>query len=193
MLSQFAFYCILAKMQNRVIFVRLTQNPTLAIFDDAKPFMYISLCSIVIFDVFIAVALCYYLFRHRSGLIKTRPVIDTLIVYIISSSALTTTCASLFLIMYAAMPQNLIFFAFQLVLPELYINALLALLNSRKRLREESAMNTHAVTTAIPLTTIIVPERPFSLMPSYFWARSEKPKSTIHEESVIDITHLSPR
>lgn len=95
--------------------------------------------------------MCYHFMQRRSRMMASRSMVDTLIVYTINSSALTTVCAILFLVTYAVMPQNLYFLTFQLVLPELYINALLALLNSRNKIRE-AANNINEI--ALPLSNV---------------------------------------
>ncbi|KLO07563.1 hypothetical protein SCHPADRAFT_643465 [Schizopora paradoxa] len=98
--------------------------------------LYISLASAVVADLWIALALCWYLMRSRTGFKTTDSKINVIMVYVINTGLLTTICALCCLISFAAMPHNFIFIAFYFSLSKLYINSLLATLNARERLRE---------------------------------------------------------
>ncbi|KAL5494613.1 hypothetical protein ACEPAI_74 [Sanghuangporus weigelae] len=101
--------------------------------------MYMSLASGVVADLWTAISVCYFLRKDKSGLQRTDTLVNKLTVYIIGTGLLTSVCAMCALITYAAMPNNSIFVAIYSNLAKLYFNALLANLNTRKRLRGDFA------------------------------------------------------
>ncbi|KAL5533590.1 hypothetical protein ACEPAG_50 [Sanghuangporus baumii] len=101
--------------------------------------MYMSFASGVVADLWTAISVCYSLRKDKSGLQRTDTLINKLTVYIVGTGLLTSVCAMCALITYAAMPNNSIFVAIYSNLAKLYFNALLANLNTRKRLRGDFA------------------------------------------------------
>lgn len=87
-------------------------------------------------DCIIAVSLCTILARRRTGFQRTDSLIRTLILYTISTGALTSSIAITSAITYAVMPHNFIFIAISTILPKLHINSVFALLNSRDAMRK---------------------------------------------------------
>ncbi|KIJ64042.1 hypothetical protein HYDPIDRAFT_112568 [Hydnomerulius pinastri MD-312] len=83
-------------------------------------------------DTLIAVALCYYLHKNRSGMRRMEHIINRLLLYSINTGALTSLFAILVIIMFLAFPATLVFVAFVQVQSKLYAISLLASLNSRK-------------------------------------------------------------
>ncbi|PBK87437.1 hypothetical protein ARMGADRAFT_1016606 [Armillaria gallica] len=61
------------------------------------------------------------------------------------SGLATSICSLLILITYLAWPNTLIFFGIDLILPKLYINSLLAMLNSRIARTNDSSDESKAV------------------------------------------------
>ncbi|KAF8436329.1 hypothetical protein L210DRAFT_2478574 [Boletus edulis BED1] len=104
--------------------------------DDLAPLFYASFVTTFSGDLYLAVVLCYYLFKSRTGFRRTDSLLNTLITYIITTGLLTSVDAILGTILYAVMPTNYIFMAFYFNLAKLYTNSYLALLNARKRLRK---------------------------------------------------------
>ncbi|KAH7908193.1 hypothetical protein BJ138DRAFT_1158251 [Hygrophoropsis aurantiaca] len=94
-------------------------------------------------DFLVAVVLCWYLYRSRTGFQRTDTLVKTLVSYIITTGLLTAIDASLGMIFYIVMPNNFIFIAFYFNLAKMYINSYLALLNARERLGECSAVSIH--------------------------------------------------
>lgn len=90
-------------------------------------------------DCAIAVALCTMLIKRRTGFKRTDSLIRILVLYSINTCALTSSVAIASVITYAVMPHNFVFIAFAMVLPKLMLNALLALLNSRDKMRDMHA------------------------------------------------------
>ncbi|KIJ64010.1 hypothetical protein HYDPIDRAFT_28904 [Hydnomerulius pinastri MD-312] len=100
--------------------------------------LYISFGAGFLGDLFVAVVLCYYLFKSRTGFQRTDTLVNTLVSYIITTGLLTSIDAILGTLFYIVMPSNFIFIGFYFNLAKMYINSYLALLNAREHLREKS-------------------------------------------------------
>ncbi|KIP11084.1 hypothetical protein PHLGIDRAFT_125189 [Phlebiopsis gigantea 11061_1 CR5-6] len=87
-------------------------------------------------DLIIAASFYVMLHPYRSGFRRTSSVIRLVILYTINTCALTSVFAILSVVLYAAIPTSFIGFATAMQLPKLMLNSLLAVLNSRKRMRE---------------------------------------------------------
>ncbi|OJT12773.1 hypothetical protein TRAPUB_10608 [Trametes pubescens] len=88
-------------------------------------------------DVLIAGAMCYYLYRKRTGLKKTDSLVTTLMVYSINTGLATSVIGTISVIAFGAMPTNFVWLGFFWIMGKCYVNSFLALLNSRDRLREK--------------------------------------------------------
>ncbi|KAI1786831.1 hypothetical protein LXA43DRAFT_752757 [Ganoderma leucocontextum] len=99
----------------------------------------IGLSTAASLDVFITVALCYYLRRGRSPFGSMDRIVDAITLYTIENGMLTcvTTIASL--ICWLTMPTNLIFLGLHFAISKLYANSFLATLNARRSLLNKSA------------------------------------------------------
>lgn len=83
-------------------------------------------------DVILATALCYYLRRSRSAFVGgTNNKILIIMRYVIVTGFLTSACSLSALITYAIIPHTLVFAAIELLLPHLYVNSYLSMLNAR--------------------------------------------------------------
>lgn len=125
-----------------MVYAKATQLPfAIDLILDYKLLIYLGLCSVVASDFIIATLLCFLLARKTSRIRRTKSVIRFLMVYIINTSMLTSATAAICLITYATIVprMNLVFQAIQFVLPKLYLNSLLAMLNSRDKLRKAFA------------------------------------------------------
>ncbi|KAM5539780.1 hypothetical protein V8D89_006593 [Ganoderma adspersum] len=104
--------------------------------------MYLSLGALVAADVYIAIVLCYLLYKARTGFNKvTDSLINVLLLYTVNTGLLTSVFALACFITYAAMPDNYIFLSIYLPLSKLYFNALLASLNARDYMSRRRAAN----------------------------------------------------
>ncbi|OCB87432.1 hypothetical protein A7U60_g5337 [Sanghuangporus baumii] len=99
--------------------------------------MFTSLGSGVAADLWIAICVCYFLFRDKTGFQRTDTMLRKLTVYIIGTGLLTSFVTVACFISYAAMPNNGAYVAIYSCISKFYFNALLATLNTRKRLRGE--------------------------------------------------------
>ncbi|PBK66827.1 hypothetical protein ARMSODRAFT_1021244 [Armillaria solidipes] len=85
-------------------------------------------------DFIIAGTMCFYLHKGRSmtSFSSTTKIIKGLMRLVVISGILTSACSLFAVVAYAGWPNTLTFIAIDLVLPKLYINSLLAMLNSRQ-------------------------------------------------------------
>ncbi|OBZ76406.1 hypothetical protein A0H81_03434 [Grifola frondosa] len=112
---------------------------------------YLGLSGAIAADFIIAVSLCWLLAKRRTGFKRTDSIIRVLMLYSINTCVLTTLCGFCCLITLIMMPDNLIFMAFYFAMPKLFINSFLAMLNSRKHMRE---MGSSSPITSIPLSAL---------------------------------------
>ncbi|KAH9891742.1 hypothetical protein C8Q73DRAFT_650522 [Cubamyces lactineus] len=98
-------------------------------------------------DVVIAAALCFFLRNLRTGHRKDDSVVNSLIIYAISTGGLTSVISLSTLILYNFMPDNFIFMALYFVLSKIYANSFLAALNTR---RVSRGRGTDAETNTMP-------------------------------------------
>ncbi|KAJ3556095.1 hypothetical protein NM688_g2214 [Phlebia brevispora] len=100
--------------------------------------MFMIFVGIVAVEVIITTSLCIVLWRLRTGIIRTDGIIRTIAAYSINAGVLTGLCAVMILVTYATMPGNYICIAFYVVVPGSSLNSLLAALNAREGLRNDS-------------------------------------------------------
>ncbi|TDL21609.1 hypothetical protein BD410DRAFT_789355 [Rickenella mellea] len=92
--------------------------------------------SAAVADLIIATSMCYFLRKTRTGFGRTDTLITKLMMYSINTGLLTSIFATVSVILYGTMPNNLVWMCFYWILGKLYINSFLAMLNSRGSLRE---------------------------------------------------------
>ncbi|KAH8119607.1 hypothetical protein DFH11DRAFT_455490 [Phellopilus nigrolimitatus] len=86
-------------------------------------------------DFLITGSLCFWLHSSRSGLHAMDAVIDKIILYSIENGLVTSMFSVASLLCAVIMPGNLVFIAIHFIISKLYINSLLASLNSRNAFR----------------------------------------------------------
>lgn len=84
-----------------------------------------------IIDFAIATAICYYLRTSCTSFQRTNNKIFRIIKYVLISGFLTSACSLSAFIAYVTMPTNFIFLSITFLLPHLYTNSYLAMLNAR--------------------------------------------------------------
>ncbi|KAG1857209.1 hypothetical protein C8R48DRAFT_717539 [Suillus tomentosus] len=89
-------------------------------------------------DILIAVLLCTFLQRSRTGFRRSETMIKKLMLFTINTGLLTSICAMMSLISIAVWPDTYIYIAFYFCVGRLYCNSLLAILNARKDIRRNS-------------------------------------------------------
>ncbi|KAK0201311.1 hypothetical protein DFS33DRAFT_1124556 [Desarmillaria ectypa] len=85
-------------------------------------------------DFIIAFSMCYYLHKGREASTpsSTSAMLLGLMRLVVISGLATSACSLLTLVTYLAWPSSLVFLGIDFILPKLYINSLLAMLNSRR-------------------------------------------------------------
>ncbi|KAL5524313.1 hypothetical protein ACEPAF_9453 [Sanghuangporus sanghuang] len=112
-------------------------------------------------DMTIAISLVYYLLRSRTGFKQSDSIISTLVMYAINTGLFTGVCAAAATICFAFMPTNFVWLAFFWCLGKLYVNSLLASLNSRQALRKIAENRDVRASMNLPrLSTYMEFERP---------------------------------
>lgn len=86
-------------------------------------------------DISLAAALSFFLRRSKTGFEGTDSMISMLMAYTVNTGVIVAIDGTLGMITYITMPNNFIFLAFYLLLSKLYLNAYLASLNARAKLR----------------------------------------------------------
>ncbi|KAF7424979.1 hypothetical protein PC9H_010290 [Pleurotus ostreatus] len=105
--------------------------------DTLSTLFYINFAAGTISDGSVAIALCYYLYKSRTGFTRTDSLIRVLMLYIVNTGLIVFLDATLGMITYIAMPDNFVFLGFYLLLSKLYLNSYLASLNAREGLRDK--------------------------------------------------------
>ncbi|KAG7439313.1 uncharacterized protein BT62DRAFT_939092 [Guyanagaster necrorhizus] len=85
-------------------------------------------------DFVIALSMCYYLHKRRqaSAFTSTSDMLFSLMRLVVISGLATSACSLFTLITYLVWQNSLVFLGVDLILSKLYVNSLLAMLNSRR-------------------------------------------------------------
>ncbi|KAK0480578.1 hypothetical protein IW261DRAFT_1592979 [Armillaria novae-zelandiae] len=86
----------------------------------------------VVTDLLVAVSLCYYLHKSRTGIRRTNTMINRLMVYAIHTGLITAVVDILVLAFHKIYPENIVYMSVFLILANLYSNSFLATLNARR-------------------------------------------------------------
>ncbi|KAK0457282.1 uncharacterized protein EV420DRAFT_1549932 [Desarmillaria tabescens] len=136
-LPQFIFIPVAATFGTGlyVIYDAYTLSSFLGV-SNIRPCIYTVFSTMSAADFIIAGVMCFCLHKGKTEMTtisSTTKTIVKLMRIVVISGLLTSTCSLFTLISYIIWPDTLIFFAIgTFVLPKLYINSLLAMLNSRK-------------------------------------------------------------
>ncbi|KAJ3489542.1 hypothetical protein NLI96_g2073 [Meripilus lineatus] len=116
-------------------------------FNEISALIYYSLAATAAADIIISGSLCYFLSRKRTAFKRTQSLIKSLIVYTINAGAFTwrDDNAEVRISQYATMPDNFIFQAFYFVLPKLFLNSLLAMMNARHSIRDPTPTDPYSI------------------------------------------------
>ncbi|KIM76464.1 hypothetical protein PILCRDRAFT_643933 [Piloderma croceum F 1598] len=90
-----------------------------------------------VIDLTIAGAMCHILYSHCPSDLTQRfsSLVKILMHYALTTGLFTSVLETLYVVVYLAMPSNMIYIAIYFVHGKIYVNSLLAALNSRKSLR----------------------------------------------------------
>ncbi|KAJ6616983.1 hypothetical protein B0H10DRAFT_2035064 [Mycena sp. CBHHK59/15] len=92
-------------------------------------------------DIVITVYLCVYLQHHKNGMPKTTTMLNTLIVNAINRGMLTAACSCGTTILFLVKPNTFYFFLTLAPSSKLYMNSMLATLNTRQYIRNKVLSN----------------------------------------------------
>lgn len=120
-----------------VISVKTFSLSSYAALDTLANLMYLCFAAGTISDLSVAVSLCYLLHTSRTGFPKTDTIINLLMQYTVNTGLIVAIDAAAGMFCYIAMPHNLIFLGFYLLLNKLYLNSYLAALNAREAILEK--------------------------------------------------------
>jgi len=98
----------------------------------------VGMTSDALVDILIAAAMCWTLYRKRTGFARTDTIITTLMAYSINSGLLTSLLAVAMIISFVASQTSMIWLSIFWVMSKCYVNSLLATLNSRDFVRDRS-------------------------------------------------------
>ncbi|KAJ7589048.1 hypothetical protein C8J56DRAFT_30161 [Mycena floridula] len=127
--------------------IKALMSPTFVVLAEFTWVLYVGFILSVVADWAIAMVLCYYLYRSRSGIKSTDSLISVLMAYTINIGLLTSVCFLACFITYAVM-KNYVFLALYFPISKLYVNSLLATLNARESLQARDL----AYSTGFPMT-----------------------------------------
>lgn len=102
-------------------------------------------------DSFLSCSVAILLLRSRSGFARSDSAIHRIVVYAISTGLTTGVCEVISFVTAFALPGTFIYIAFFLTLPKLYINSMLASLNSRHGIRRDFEPNSSYRTSMMPV------------------------------------------
>jgi len=103
----------------------------------ALPFAVLAVLS----DVLITLALCVLLYNSRTGFRSTNSMLNLIIVYAINRCLLTSIVATIEMVMFVTEQETLWYLAADFVVGKLYVNSLLATLNTRSALAGKGMEN----------------------------------------------------
>ncbi|KAJ2933650.1 hypothetical protein H1R20_g3459, partial [Candolleomyces eurysporus] len=85
-------------------------------------------------DVLIAASLCWMLHNSRTGFKRSDNIINKLMIFVVNTGMLTTSCAIASLVALVVSPNTLIYATFYFCIGRFYTNSFIATLNARKGL-----------------------------------------------------------
>lgn len=87
-------------------------------------------------DIVIAITMCYFLWKHKNrGFLPTRSLVSSLMHWTITTGLLTSIVTWSYFVLYIAFPLDMWYIGLYITHSKFYVNSMLAVLNSRKRLR----------------------------------------------------------
>lgn len=121
-----------------VITVKAFQLESFVEISSISHLFYLDFAANIVGDGSVALSLIYFLWIRKTTFAQTNRLIHTFIVYAVNTGLLVAVDATIGMVTYITMPQNMIFLAFYLLLGKLYLNSYLASINARDHLRNQS-------------------------------------------------------
>lgn len=119
-----------------VFLVELQRITVILGFDENFQYaIYLGFGATALIDIAIACAMCFLLYKSNIGT-RADDVLASLIDYFIGSGLTTSFFAIMCIVLYVAKPDSLLYLGIEFSTPRIYANSVLAMYNSRGRLRE---------------------------------------------------------
>ncbi|KAL5514864.1 hypothetical protein ACEPAG_2180 [Sanghuangporus baumii] len=143
-------------------------------------------------DIIITASFIYYLRSFRNGVKPTEKIIDNLILYAVSRGFLTVVTQIVFVSLDAGLPGQLYWLPFQQAVGKLYVNSVLASLNSRRSSENKPTSVVHFTETvsrgATLRTTPGHTQSSGTVHPMSFTPNADAAKSMFSTESYMTYT-----
>ncbi|KAF7356269.1 Saposin B-type domain-containing protein [Mycena venus] len=126
---------------NMLLFAKLSQRPQFTLLTTVFNWEIILVSSIgPAVDIIVAASLVYYLWHRRNTDFKqTNRMVDTIIIWTVETTLLTTISGVMQLVLFLARRHDLSWLVFFLIQGKLFSNSLMASLNGRSRFRTPTA------------------------------------------------------
>jgi len=131
-----------------------TQLGLFTLLDETKRVTTLQAASALVCDVSITVCLCYTLNSKRSTIKSTNSLLNTLMINAVNRGMLTAFAAALNIILFLSIPDTFWFFLGLILSGKLYMNSMLATLNSRQHIRERNHEESSRGWNSIPIRNL---------------------------------------
>ncbi|EIN05147.1 hypothetical protein PUNSTDRAFT_55063 [Punctularia strigosozonata HHB-11173 SS5] len=128
--------------------VQVAKIKTFSGVHDARWALYASFSTATAIDILLSTCMCYYLQMGKSMFKPTNSMLNMLIFWVLSTGLLTSACSLAIVLIYAIMPNNLIYLGLDFLITKLYMNSFLAMLNARKSIRKRAENSSRGVTSS---------------------------------------------
>jgi hypothetical protein len=102
-------------------------------------FGYVGMSCVVLVDVAIVSSMCWALYRKKTGFARTDSMIKTLMAYTMNAGLLSTVLGIALTVKFILSPDSMIGEAIFWPMNKCYVNSMLAMLNSRNHVRDQSS------------------------------------------------------
>ncbi|KAJ7463615.1 hypothetical protein FB451DRAFT_1265042 [Mycena latifolia] len=123
--------------------------PSFADIDQTKTTTIINCVASVLCDSLVTLGLCWRLHTSRTGIQATNNLLNYLIIFAINRGMLTSITAILQIILFFARPNTFYFFAMIWLNSKLYMNSMLATLNTREHAKRQQVPGDHMVLSSV--------------------------------------------
>ncbi|KAF7335128.1 hypothetical protein MVEN_02263700 [Mycena venus] len=109
--------------------------------DETKPITTVQSAASLACDLLITIYLCLFLISQKGEIVKTNSMMDMLIYDAINRGTLTALSSGVNMVLFLALPDTFWFFLGLAPCSKLYMNSMLATLNTRQRIRNKIAVD----------------------------------------------------
>jgi len=148
--------CILVLLELGAGIAQVVQTQQVSSFlelSSAKNMTSLQSATALCIDLMITISLVVILGRSKGEISQTNSMIDKLVIYAINRGFLTAACALFNLIMFLALPGTFYFFLGLVTSSKLYMNSMMATLNTRQHIRRHGQPSSGVIDWNSILTT----------------------------------------